>query len=136
MLRVLHAIDEIIVTPYVSRSPAEVQQCTSIKDAMRDQCVPQLAAFWHQVLVTFYQALPALATLALQNISSVRKVCACVCVYGLRRVRMRVFGPVGGRPNISSQYIEWIDINLIANDKFIPLFYRFLSIPELQKEVR
>lgn len=81
MLRVLHAIDEIIVTPYVSRSPAEVQQCTSIKDAMRDQCVPQLAAFWHQVLVTFYQALPALATLALQNISSVRKVCACVCVF-------------------------------------------------------
>ena len=31
-------------------------------------------------------------------------------------------------------YISWIDIHLIANQKWIPLFYKFLTIPALQNE--
>jgi exportin-T len=31
--------------------------------------------------------------------------------------------------NVISQYIDWIDIDLIVNDKFCPLFFRFLQSP-------
>jgi hypothetical protein len=35
---------------------------------------------------------------------------------------------------MNNERIAWIDIDLIANDKFIPLFYNFLKLPHLQNE--
>jgi exportin-T len=32
------------------------------------------------------------------------------------------------------RYISWIDINLIVNDTFLPLFFRFLTVNELREK--
>jgi exportin-T len=31
-------------------------------------------------------------------------------------------------------YISWIDISLIANQKFVPLFFKFISIEETREK--
>ncbi|KNC70707.1 hypothetical protein SARC_16763, partial [Sphaeroforma arctica JP610] len=33
---------------------------------------------------------------------------------------------------VIGQYISWIDTGLIVNDRFIPLIFQFLSIPDLR----
>lgn len=44
--------------------------------------------------------------------------------------------PLVSPQRLSSSLTEsgWIDIDLIANQKFIPLFYKFLTVPALQNE--
>lgn len=34
------------------------------------------------------------------------------------------------------KFISWIDISFIVNERFIKLFYEFLSYPQLQNQVR
>jgi exportin-T len=35
--------------------------------------------------------------------------------------------------DVVGKYISWIDISLIANDKFVPVIIRFMSMPLLRE---
>ncbi|XP_041348237.1 LOW QUALITY PROTEIN: exportin-T-like [Gigantopelta aegis] len=99
-LRILLAIDEEVVDREIVHSPEESRRNTLIKDAMRDNCVSQLADSWHQIMTRYETSKPEIT-------------CLCLDVVGT--------------------FVSWIDISLIANDKFVSLLLRFLSMTLLRE---
>lgn len=93
-LRLLDAIDEVVVSHEYHRTPGDVAAANAIKDQMRTECVAQFADIWYNVLSTCQQSHQLLVQLALKNIK---------------------------------QYIVWIDINLIVNERFLSVLYTLLS---------
>uniref|UniRef100_A0A7C9A2R2 Exportin-T n=1 Tax=Opuntia streptacantha TaxID=393608 RepID=A0A7C9A2R2_OPUST len=101
--RVLNALDDELISLDYPRNAEEVAVAGRIKDAMRQQCVPQIVRAWYDI-VTVYK-------------SSDSELCASV-LDAMRR------------------YISWIDINLIANDVFIPLLFELIMVEGLPEQLR
>ncbi|KAG2385530.1 hypothetical protein C9374_003345 [Naegleria lovaniensis] len=95
-LNILDTIDFEFVARYIERSPESHKRAVDIKDAMREDCIPQ-------VVSTFYTILSA-KHLALSN--------HCLTTM--------------------SNYIDWIDINLVTTEQFVQLFYQFLTMNEFR----
>jgi exportin-T len=34
--------------------------------------------------------------------------------------------------NVIGLYVSWIDVNLIVNDRFIPLLFQYLELPDVR----
>ncbi|EFJ23763.1 hypothetical protein SELMODRAFT_174640 [Selaginella moellendorffii] len=64
--RILIALDEEVISLEFQRSPAELALATRIKDAMRQQCIGQIAAAWYNLVAVYRSARPDLAALVLE----------------------------------------------------------------------
>ncbi|XP_077399699.1 exportin-T [Vanacampus margaritifer] len=100
-LRTLMAVDGEVVDRDVLHAPEEMQRNTLIKDAMREQCIPNLVESWFQILHTYQRSHPELT-------------CQCLEVVGA--------------------YVSWIDLGLIANQRFVDLLLSHMSVEELREE--
>ncbi|KAK3739040.1 hypothetical protein QZH41_001126 [Actinostola sp. cb2023] len=49
-LRILKAIDEIVIDREIARTPQEAERNTMIKDVMREQCIQDIVNSWFQIL--------------------------------------------------------------------------------------
>ncbi|XP_042437355.1 exportin-T-like isoform X2 [Zingiber officinale] len=101
--RFLAALDEDLLSLDYPRSPEEAAAAAQVKDTMRQQCVPQIARHWFDVLSLYHSSDPSLAAFALDT---------------MRR------------------YITWIDIGLVANDAFVPLFFGLILAPGSTDQLR
>ena len=93
-LRVLLAVDGEVVAREISRSAEDASRNTLFKDAMREQCLPQLVESWYSILVNYSSSDPSLVN-------------SCLAVVSL--------------------YTDWIDVDLIVNERFISLFFQFIN---------
>ncbi|KAM9772273.1 exportin-T isoform 2-T2 [Syngnathus typhle] len=100
-LRTLMAVDGEVVDRDVLHAPEETRRNTLIKDAMREQCIPNLVESWFQILHTYQRSHPELT-------------CQCLEVVGA--------------------YVSWIDLGLIANQRFVDLLLSHMSVEELREE--
>nr|XP_006817588.1 PREDICTED: exportin-T-like [Saccoglossus kowalevskii] len=99
-LRILMAIDSEVVDREIVHTTEDAQRNTLIKDAMREQCIPEMVEMWYMILRTY------------ENSSS-EVTCLCLEVIGA--------------------YVSWIDISLIANERFITLLLHHLSVDVLRE---
>ncbi|CAL9054794.1 unnamed protein product [Musa banksii] len=65
--RLLVALDDDLLSHDYPRSPEESADATRVKDAMRLQCVPQIARHWFDVASFYRSSNPSLATAALDT---------------------------------------------------------------------
>ncbi|XP_053572815.1 exportin-T isoform X2 [Bombina bombina] len=100
-LRILMAIDEEVVDRDIIHTSEEARRNTLLKDAMREQCIPNLVESWHQILQTYQRSHSELT-------------CQCLEVIGA--------------------YVSWIDLTLIANDRFINMLLSHMSVEVLREE--
>uniref|UniRef100_A0A0D9X1E9 Exportin-T n=1 Tax=Leersia perrieri TaxID=77586 RepID=A0A0D9X1E9_9ORYZ len=63
--RVLVSLDDDLLSQDYPRNAEEASDAGRVKDAMRAQCVPQIARHWHEVAVSLRAADPAVAAVAL-----------------------------------------------------------------------
>ncbi|KAK1313757.1 Exportin-T [Acorus calamus] len=88
--RILNALDDELISLDYPRSSEEYLIAARVKDAMRQQCIPQIVWSWYDVVSRYRGSDPTLA---------------------------------GGVLDTMRRYIGWIDIGLVANDAFVPLFF-------------
>lgn len=94
-LRILLAIDSEVVDRVITHTEIEQTRNTSIKDTMRETCIPAMVESWYNLLMINSEKLnPTISSMCMDVIGS---------------------------------YIEWIDINMIANERFLPLIFSFLN---------
>lgn len=101
--RVLNTLDEEVISLDYPRKPEEIGVATRIKDAMRQQCVPQIVASCYTLVRAYKGVRPRLAARVLETLQ---------------------------------RTVAWIDINLVANDTFIPVFFQFILSPGECTELR
>ncbi|XP_031497601.1 exportin-T [Nymphaea colorata] len=65
--RVLNALDDELISLDYPRSPEEVRVSAHVKDAMRQQCVPQIVRAWYDVVVLYKSSKPELAAFVLDT---------------------------------------------------------------------
>ncbi|KAF0908164.1 hypothetical protein E2562_022964 [Oryza meyeriana var. granulata] len=63
--RVLVSLDDDLLSQEYPRNAEEASDAGRVKDAMRAQCVPQIARHWHEAAVSLRAADPAVAAVAL-----------------------------------------------------------------------
>ncbi|BAF22169.1 exportin-T [Oryza sativa Japonica Group] len=63
--RVLVSLDDDLLSQDYPRNAEEASDAGRVKDAMRAQCVPQIARHWHEAAVSLRAADPAVAAVAL-----------------------------------------------------------------------
>ncbi|XP_055506628.1 exportin-T isoform X1 [Leucoraja erinacea] len=103
-LRILMAIDAEVVDRDIVHTAEVRTECrrnTLIKDAMREQCIPNLVESWYQILHTYQQTNSELT-------------CQCLEVVGA--------------------FVSWIDLNLIANERFVNVLLSHMSVEVLREE--
>ncbi|KAK1287212.1 Exportin-T [Acorus calamus] len=88
--RILNALDDELISLDYPRSSEEYVIAARVKDAMRQQCIPQIVWSWYDVVSRYRGSDPTLT---------------------------------GGVLDTMRRYIGWIDIGLVANDAFVPLFF-------------
>ncbi|XP_020587359.1 exportin-T-like isoform X2 [Phalaenopsis equestris] len=59
--RVLVALDDCIISQDYVRSPSDAAVATRLKDAMRHQCIPQIARAWFDIVFLYHSSDPDLA---------------------------------------------------------------------------
>lgn len=101
--RVLNGLDDELISLDYPRSPEEIAVAARVKDAMRQQCVPQIARAWYDIVSLYRNSDPELSATVLD------------C---MRR------------------FVSWIDINLVANDAFVPLLFELILSEGLADQVR
>lgn len=101
--RVLNGLDDELISLDYPRSPEEIAVAARVKDAMRQQCVPQIARAWYDIVSAYRNSDPELSATVLD------------C---MRR------------------FVSWIDINLVANDAFVPLLFELILSEGLSDQVR
>ncbi|KAL0701575.1 hypothetical protein Bca4012_057697 [Brassica carinata] len=101
--RVLNGLDDELISLDYPRSPEEIAVAARVKDAMRQQCVPQIARAWYDIVSLYMNSDPDLSATVLD------------C---MRR------------------FVSWIDINLVANDAFVPLLFELILSVGLSDQVR
>ncbi|KAF8111268.1 hypothetical protein N665_0076s0251 [Sinapis alba] len=101
--RVLNGLDDELISLDYPRSPEEISVAARVKDAMRQQCVPQIARAWYDIVSAYRNSDPDLSATVLD------------C---MRR------------------FVSWIDINLVANDAFVPLLFELILSEGLSDQVR
>lgn len=99
-LRVILSINSDIADREITRTQAEHDRNTLIKDTMRELSVMELVESWYQIMTTYPTNHPELVILCLEVI--------------------------GG-------YVAWIDINLIANERFVSVMVPFFNSPPLRE---
>ena len=98
-LRILLAIDELVVLMTVTGTEHQRYHNQLIKDYMKKDCLNDIVGFWWQILVEGQSS--ELVCLVLENIS---------------------------------KYVDWIDINLIVNDRFLGFIYKVLPDPTYRRK--
>eukprot|EP00960_Hanusia_phi_P061273 764794-Hanusia_phi.AAC.4 len=68
-LRVQDAVDAEIINSEFHRSPADAAVSMRVKDALRLQCLNEMASAWYVILREFYQSEPGLVKYCLSSIS-------------------------------------------------------------------
>jgi exportin-T len=98
-VRILDAIDHEIVSHLIDRPKEDHIRNTQIKDAMREDCIPDMVNTWYTIIEARH---PTLSLMCLK---------------------------------VMPGYIDWIDITLITNEKFMKLFFSLIGNPEYRNEV-
>ncbi|KAJ0241025.1 Exportin-T [Hirschfeldia incana] len=101
--RVLNGLDDELISLDYPRSPEEIAVAARVKDAMRQQCVPQIARAWYDIVLLYRNSDPDL----------------CATVLDCMR-----------------RFVSWIDINLVANEAFVPLLFELILSEGLADQVR
>ncbi|XP_011625319.1 exportin-T isoform X2 [Amborella trichopoda] len=65
--RVLNALDEELISLDYPRSQEELQAAVRVKDAMRQQCVPQIVGAWYELVTLYKDSNPELAASVLDT---------------------------------------------------------------------
>ncbi|CAN6465857.1 unnamed protein product [Victoria cruziana] len=65
--RALNALDDELISLDYPRSPEEIRVSGHVKDAMRQQCVPQIVRAWYDVVVLYKSSNPELAAFVLDT---------------------------------------------------------------------
>lgn len=103
LCRICNTLDEEIISLDYPRTAEENAAATRIKDAMRQQCVPQMVDSWYRLVVSYERVDPGLSASVLETMQ---------------------------------RFIAWMDINLVVNDKWVPLFFQLLSSSEVPERLR
>ncbi|GMQ08140.1 hypothetical protein CsSME_00052006 [Camellia sinensis var. sinensis] len=101
--RVLNALDDELISLDYNRSAQDLAVAGQVKDAMRQQCVPQIVKASYDIISMYRNSDPEICTSVLDS---------------MRR------------------YISWIDIELIANDSFIPLLFELILVDGSPNQLR
>ncbi len=80
-----------------------------------------LVEVWYNILVTFRNAAPGLAKMCLANLKAyIGNIFYSFVLLDMLPLILLIAG--------------WIDVQLIVNDRFIPLFFELLSVENLKYE--
>ncbi|XP_072971935.1 exportin-T [Typha angustifolia] len=101
--RFLAALDDDLLSLDYPRSQSDSAVAARVKDAMRVQCVPQIARHWFDAASLYRASDPGVAAMALDT---------------------------------ARRYTSWIDVNLIANDAFVPLLFDVALGPGSSNQLR
>ncbi|VDM67116.1 unnamed protein product [Strongylus vulgaris] len=114
-LKTLLAIDSEVVDRDIQRTKTVFDRNTKIKDFMRDLCIPQIVQSWWTILVS---AQILIIFLNLQNIERCSDVTAqCLCLDAV------------------AAFVDWIDVELVANDVFVPLVIARLGNKDISEHL-
>eukprot|EP01135_Chromosphaera_perkinsii_P006917 Nk52_evm5s628 gene=Nk52_evmTU5s628 len=120
-LRILLAVDEEVVAREIARNAQDAARNVVFKDCMREQCMPQLVESWYTILSKCTNGSGGGIGNGMANGNGLSEadngrrtiVNACLAVVSL--------------------YIDWIDIDLIVNERFMTLFFQFISMREYRE---
>ncbi|KAL6000004.1 hypothetical protein ACLOJK_034681 [Asimina triloba] len=65
--RILNSLDDELISLDYPRTPDEMAAATRIKDSMRQQCVPQIVRAWYDIVLSYNNSDPNLATSVLDT---------------------------------------------------------------------
>lgn len=125
-LKVLMAIDAEIVDRAIPRSVDEANIVNDYKDAMRIKCVNELVESWHLILKEHSAKNPEIT-------------CQCLEVFILLIIRWILFliycfmNFLFSTQQVIGQFVSWIEINLIVNERFLEFFSYALHHVDLRE---
>ncbi|ESO01347.1 hypothetical protein HELRODRAFT_192301 [Helobdella robusta] len=100
-LRILLMLHEEVVDRDIPHTDMELRRNGLFKDCMREQCVTDLVSSWFDILVLYESLLSTSPSISSTILAS------CLQTIG--------------------SFVSWIDINLIANDRFIEIILRLMG---------